>query len=253
MIYYIYKITLLKGNLKGHYYIGKHKTDKEKDYYYGSGKIVKDYYKKYGKKKGVTFTKEIVEYNLAEEINNLREKEIIGDLYKTDPLCLNLKYGGEGGRWEKGMTAINKGKKATPQAIAHQIEAQKKRVLQYDVDGTFIKEWESEKDVDNYYGGINNVNKALRKNQLSYGYQWRLKVGDKIPQNIGEYVDKRKMQIDQYTKDGVFVRRWNSIAEAAEEYGVSIGAIYNAVVQRNRCKSSVGYVWKYAKEKEVAA
>lgn len=252
MIYYIYKITLLKGSLEGHYYIGKHKTDKEKDYYYGSGTLVKDYYKKYGKKKGVTFTKEIIEYNASEEINNLREKEIIGDLYKTDPLCLNLKYGGEGGGWEKGMTAINKGKSPSPETRAILSKVARKPVLQYSVDGTFIKEWESEKNVDDHYGGV-NVNKAIRKNQLAYGYQWRLKDEDEIPQNIGQYVDRRKMQIDQYTKDGVFVRSWNSIADAAKEYGVSIGAIYNAVVKRNRCKSSVGYVWEYAKEKEVAA
>lgn len=245
MIYYIYKITLLKGSLKGHYYIGKHKTDKEKDYYYGSGIIIKDYYKKYGKKKGISFTKEIIEYNLSEEKNNLREKEIIGDLYKTDPLCLNLKYGGEGGGWEKGMTAINKGKKATPEAIVHLSEAMKKSVLQYNIDGTFIKEWKSEKEADEYYGGC-NVSKAIRKKQLGYGYQWRLKDGDDIPQNIERYIERNKTQIDQYTKDGVFVRRWDSITEAAKEYGVCIGAIYNAVVQRNRCKSSVGYVWKYA-------
>lgn len=252
MIYYIYKITLLKGNLEGHYYIGKHKTDKENDYYCGSGVIVKDYYKKYGKKKGVTFTKEILEYNPSEEVNNHREKEIIGDLYKTDPLCLNLKYGGEGGRWEKGMTAINKGKSPSPETIASLSKALRKSVLQYDIDGNFINEWESEKSVNDYYGGV-NVNKAIRCGHLGYGYQWRLKVGDDIPQNIGRYMDKKRMPIDQYTKDGVFVRSWDSMADAAKEYGVSIGAIYNAVVQRNRCKSSVGYVWKYAKEKEVAA
>ena len=251
MIYYIYKITLLKGSLKGHYYIGKHKTDKEKDYYAGSGIMVKSYYKKYGKKKGVTYEKEIVEYNPTEEVNNLREKEIIGDLYKTDPLCLNLKYGGEGGRWEKGMTAINKGKKATPEAIANQSKAQKKSVLQYNADGTFVKEWEGEIDADNYYGG-KGINRAIRKKQLAYGYQWRLKDNDDIPQNIGQYIDKKNVQIDQFTKDGVFVRRWDSITEAAKEYGVSVGAIYNAVVQRNRCKSSVGYVWKYVNEKRAA-
>lgn len=252
MIYYIYKITLLKGNLEGHYYIGKHKTDKEKDYYAGSGVIVKGYYKKYGKKKGVTYTKEILEYNPTEEVNNIREKEIIGDLYKTDPLCLNLKYGGEGGGWEKGMTAINKGKSPSPETKALLSKAARKSVLQYDIEGNFVKEWVSEKCANDYYGGT-SVNKAIRRKQLGYGYQWRLKDSDNIPQNIGPYIDKQKMQIDQFTKDGVFVRRWGSISEAAKEYGVSIGAIYNAVVQRNRCKSSVGYVWKYAKEKEVAA
>lgn len=92
--YYTYKITCLKGSLKSCYYLGLHITDDLNDGYCGSGRIIRDYYKKYGAIEGVTYTKENLGfYNNQEELNQA-EYELIGDLYKTDPKCLNLRAGG---------------------------------------------------------------------------------------------------------------------------------------------------------------
>lgn len=250
MIYhYIYKITCLCGSLKDHYYIGKHSTrdisDLSKDYYTGSGKIIKNYFAKYGKIKNITYIKEILEYNSTKEINASREKFLIGDLYKQDSLCLNLKCGGEGGGWEKGMTAINKGKKATDEHRKHQSEAQYKPVLQYDLEGNFIKEWGSEKEADAYYNG-RAINKVVKgKEKTCYGFMWKLKAG-KIEDKIEPYCNKKEKKINQYSKEGVFIKEWDSLSAAANSCGVSIGAIYNALKRRNRCKASAGYIWKYA-------
>ena len=61
--HYIYKITCLCGSLAGHYYLGKHSTDAipENCGYAGSGKILKNYYQKYGQEKGITYNIEILE------------------------------------------------------------------------------------------------------------------------------------------------------------------------------------------------
>lgn len=96
MVHYIYKITCLCGSLAGHYYIGKRTQRVEGEHYYGSGSVLKKYYKKYPPVEGKTIIKEIIEYNGSMQQNSMREKEIIGDLYKNDPLCMNLKGGGEG-------------------------------------------------------------------------------------------------------------------------------------------------------------
>ena len=94
--YYTYKITLLKGSLAGHYYYGQHRTNNLEDSYCGSGAIIKNYFKKYPKIEHQTYIKEIISfYNSLEELNKA-EFELIGDKYKTDPLCLNLKAGGGG-------------------------------------------------------------------------------------------------------------------------------------------------------------
>lgn len=88
--YYIYKIHFLCGFPTGRYYIGKHihygtlDTDK----YAGSRNFCKAYYKKYGKILGETYLKEIIEINPSEDINSLREKELIGNLYISDPVTL---------------------------------------------------------------------------------------------------------------------------------------------------------------------
>ena len=92
--FYTYKINILKGSLAGHYYYGRHQTNNLNDGYAGSGRIIKDYYKKYDKIEGETYTKEIIAfYNSDKELNEA-EKELIGDKYNTDPLCLNLCVGG---------------------------------------------------------------------------------------------------------------------------------------------------------------
>ena len=92
--YYIYKITLLKGRLKNHYYYGQHTTNNLDDKYCGSGVKIRYYFKKHKAVEGETYIKEIIRFcNNIEELNQA-EYEIIGDKYETDPMCLNLRAGG---------------------------------------------------------------------------------------------------------------------------------------------------------------
>lgn len=92
--YYTYKITLLKGDLAGCYYFGKHSTDDLNDGYAGSGKIIKNYYTKYGKIEHQTYIKEIISFYSDDEQLNIGEIELVGNLYKDDENCLNLVPGG---------------------------------------------------------------------------------------------------------------------------------------------------------------
>ena len=47
----------------------------------------------------------------------------------------------------------------------------------------------------------------------------------------------------QYTKDGIFIRRWGCISDAAREIGCNPCAISNNAAGRK--KSCCGFVWKY--------
>lgn len=49
--------------------------------------------------------------------------------------------------------------------------------------------------------------------------------------------------IVQYTKEGVFLKEWNSAVDAAKELGISEDGIGR--VCKNKLKTSGGYVWKY--------
>lgn len=86
----IYRITNLLNN---RFYVGMH-TGFPEDRYFGSGKRLKAEVKKYGKE---NFKKEILEILPTRKALELREAEIVDDVLLANPLCLNLKNGGEGG------------------------------------------------------------------------------------------------------------------------------------------------------------
>jgi hypothetical protein len=89
--YVIYRVT---NKLNSRFYIGMHTTNNPNDGYLGSGKRIKAEVKKYGKD---NFVKEILEYLPNREALANREKEIVNEELLQNPLCLNLKNGGEGG------------------------------------------------------------------------------------------------------------------------------------------------------------
>ena len=87
---YIYKII---NKINGKWYIGK--TNGQDPSYMGSGKILKQAYKKYGKD---NFEKVILETCTTEEELNLRETHWISSTNATiDPMSYNLVEGGTGG------------------------------------------------------------------------------------------------------------------------------------------------------------
>jgi len=90
--HYIYKITRFDGK----YYIGLHTTNDLNDGYFGSGKYIKSSIKHHGLDKHL---KEILEFLPNQQKLKDREKEIVNEECIADPLCMNLKVGGEGG-WD---------------------------------------------------------------------------------------------------------------------------------------------------------
>ena len=101
MYYYTYKVVLLKGSLAGKYYYGQHRTLNLEDGYIGSGKLLASYFKTYPRVEGVTYVRQILAFYSDENELNRAEEELIGELYKTDPQCLNLKAGGIQGKYSK--------------------------------------------------------------------------------------------------------------------------------------------------------
>lgn len=97
MKHFIYKTTCL---VTGKFYLGMHSTENENDGYMGSGKILLRSLKKYGKDQ---HRFEILEFLSDRQTLQAREREIITEELISDPLCMNLKVGGEGGG-EKGVS-----------------------------------------------------------------------------------------------------------------------------------------------------
>ena len=91
MFYTVYKITNL---INGKFYIGKHQTENIHDSYMGSGRIIKQAIKKYGKE---NFKKEIIAcLSSKQEMNAFEFKYITEELIHSAQ-CYNLCTGGNGG------------------------------------------------------------------------------------------------------------------------------------------------------------
>lgn len=91
--HYIYKTTC---QITGKFYVGMHSTDNIDDGYFGSGKILGYSISKHGIENHKV---EIIEFLETREALKLRELEIVNEELLSNPLNINLKYGGEGG-WD---------------------------------------------------------------------------------------------------------------------------------------------------------
>lgn len=105
MEFIIYKTTNV---INGKYYIGRRCRRRKTEKYIGSGKILKRSILKYGRDAHKFEVLEILpDYNSLVE----REKEIITQQMLDDPLCMNIRLGGEGGGgWTTEQQKINAAK-----------------------------------------------------------------------------------------------------------------------------------------------
>lgn len=87
--HYIYKITRFDGR----YYIGMHSTDNLDDGYFGSGKLITRSIRKYGISK---HTKQILEFLPSRQDLRNREEQLVNEEILGDPLCMNIRTGGDG-------------------------------------------------------------------------------------------------------------------------------------------------------------
>lgn len=87
--HYTYKIT---NKINMRYYIGIHTAPTLNNAYLGSGIAIRFAIKKYGIE---NFEKEILSVFPTRKEANEDERERIGNLFDTDPLCYNLRGGGE--------------------------------------------------------------------------------------------------------------------------------------------------------------
>lgn len=187
--------------------------------------FVKHILKKYGKKEGITYIKEILEINPSEEINNKREELLVGNKYKTDKLCMNLIPGGS------GITSINE---------------YAKYVVQYDLLGNFIKEYKSQIEAAVEIGNItsSSISKCcIAKQGSAGGFVWRFKE-DPAP-TINE-INVHSIPIIQYDKTGNIINTYSSIIEASNITGICEDSISKCCIHRR--KSGGGYIWRKIKQ-----
>lgn len=111
-----------------------------------------------------------------------------------------------------------------------------KKVEQYDLSGTLIKTWDTVKLAAEHY---NTTSKSIRKvctgeRKTCCNFIWRY---------FGEIENKKDKVVRQYNLNGVLVKEWNNLREAAEFYGVTFQSIERAI--SGKYKTCKGFIWSY--------
>lgn len=284
---YIYKVT---NNINGNIYIGQtSRTIQQRwnDHIYQTYSPIEPYksalhdaIKKYGQD---SFTVTEVEQCANDKLN---EREIYWiDYYNSYNKGYNLSRGGGGWRkcddeklmelWNAGYSVaemiemIDIGRDTISNHLkslgvsGEEIEKRGKQcggrkkskpVYQYDIDGNFIREFQTIKDAEKYIGGIQIHTDTKYK---SYGgYLWRNFKVDKIdlggkrqnpkPKVIKESKPKPVKKVYQYSIYGEYIQSFNSCTEAAEYLQKNSPNEIGKACNGYR-KQTYGYQWRYEK------
>ena len=119
-----------------------------------------------------------------------------------------------------------------------------KRIMQYDLDGKYIRTWECAMDVEKELGiDHGNIGKCCNNNAKSAGgYQWKYDKGDRSNINpIG--IHKNQRNINQYDINGNYLKTWSSLSEIVNKCGYAGSNI--AKCCNKKISFAYGYIWKY--------
>lgn len=228
----------------GKYYLYRWiRIDKNEPFYVGIGTKQKGYYSRlFDLKSKNKIFKDIINkssyYNeIILESNNYdfiknKEKEFIklyGRIDLKNGILSNMTDGGEGVFGIKRKSGIN--------------HVCSKRVYQYDLNGNFIKEWYSISDINRELNfTITSIARCCRKERGAITYKnfiWRYNLENNI--KLSRF-DKNKIKIDQYNKEGIFIKTWNSGTEAGIELNISNKGISKSIKNNILYKN---YYWTY--------
>ena len=253
----IYKYISPSGKI----YIGqtinesqRRKTFKNINLRYAGGKI--DIARnKYGPDKFKYSIEAIIEKENREELlNSLNELEIYYiSKYNSFENGYNSTLGGE-----NGHIITEEEKEKIRKKLSY-------KILQYDLNGTFIKIWENGYQIEKTLNiDRESVQRCCRgEYKYSNGFIWKYYQNDfpLIIEGLDELKQQKikNMQSSVYNNDGKkckkvlqydilgnFIKQWNSIKEVSEFYNIkqnSISQCCNGV-----SKTCGGYIWKFYKE-----
>lgn len=139
----------------------------------------------------------------------------------------------------------------SPEALKKSLNSRKRKngktapklVYQFTLKGEYITQYESAREAERRLG--------IKSSEIMYnckgkrisagGYLWS--ITPQAPEYAPYKVKWKK--IAQYTKEGIFIKEWPSIKEAAITLDLLQGNIWRSVKAEFGKKSCGGYLWKY--------
>ena len=127
-----------------------------------------------------------------------------------------------------------------------------KVILQYNLNGEFIKEWRSQKEIERELGFKQpNISFACLNldTHQAFGYIWHIKESDNYPLHINKYKHPRSKPIYQYDLNLNFIKFWeNGAPQIQKEMSLTdcqrnkISGVCNGCRKQ---KQTRGFIWSY--------
>lgn len=123
----------------------------------------------------------------------------------------------------------------------------KKAIVQYTINGDFVREWVGIKDAAAHFsknnGADGNIIKCLKgRNKIAYGYVWFYKGKERV---INPLAYVKKKAIIQCTLDNILIKEHESIRDAAKNTGIDRASISRCANGHKWQKHAGGFIWKY--------
>lgn len=128
------------------------------------------------------------------------------------------------------------------------INATSKKIEQYDLNGNFIKEWNSLADASNYYGISRGTLCSCLKGDIksSNGFQWKYKGSKEKINKYSSCVSPRK--VIQLDLEGNFIARYDSLHDAERLTGVWMTQIRKCCNKTPMYNTAKGFKWLWEDE-----
>lgn len=264
-------IYYIKNKVNGKMYVGKTNNFERRKMEHLEKKelscpVLAKAYKKYGIENFIMMpilSFKAINNTVLNQVLNALEKLYIKK-HNTYKNGYNLTEGGEGlsgykhsEKTKEKMRIAAKNKIVTEEARHNYSLAAKrtknylvteKAILQYTLEGIFVKEYKSIVAAHKELTGNPNrtgINVALDNDNQSLGFLWRTKKSSNFPLFIEPYTNPRSKTVYYYTKNNEFIRTFRSPLEASKVTGVPLSYISRSLMYHN-CKRRKNY-WSYNK------
>ncbi len=131
--------------------------------------------------------------------------------------------------------------------------ARKVEILQYDLEGNFLREFKSLNDASKFIGIVPN---AIGQNLNSYsksagGFQWRFKTKNYRNKIDSYFIENNGLPIGQYDLNGNLISAFESLLDAERKTGHSDGSIRAAMNRGAKIKKTSYFFIQFNKKQKI--
>jgi len=128
-----------------------------------------------------------------------------------------------------------------------------KEIHQYSLDGKYINSFKDKNEAAEFTGlkarYIRDCASGNLNNKTYGGFLWSFEKKKEISKFERKF---NYIKIHQYSKDGIFIKTFNSLKEASNELNILSSCITHCANKNPKFPSYGGFIWRYEKEKNVS-